>query len=104
MGCPALDADAGHLLWAVSYESEPLRLGAGQPAPRWIGPPCLLSEGNLFAAASESVPLLNLGFQPEDIKSLPPGFAITIVDGKFIDQRIYVDNTPVFEALAREGA
>ena len=29
---------------------------------------------------------------------------ITIVDGKFIDQRIYVDNSPVFEALAQEGA
>ncbi|HUQ70423.1 MAG TPA: PQQ-binding-like beta-propeller repeat protein, partial [Planctomycetaceae bacterium] len=50
----ALDAEAGHLLWAVSYESEPLRLGAGQPAPRWIGPPCLLSEGNLFAAPLDS--------------------------------------------------
>ena len=28
---------------------------------------------------------------------------ITIVDGKFVDQRIYVDNAPVFEALKREG-
>ncbi|WP_329353157.1 nuclear transport factor 2 family protein [Streptomyces sp. NBC_01261] len=27
---------------------------------------------------------------------------ITIVDGKFVDQRIYVDNAPVFEALERE--
>jgi outer membrane protein assembly factor BamB len=46
----ALDADAGHLLWAVSYESEPLRLGAGQPTPRWIGPPCLVADGRVFAA------------------------------------------------------
>lgn len=27
---------------------------------------------------------------------------ITVVDGKFVDQRIYVDNTPVFEAIERE--
>ncbi|MCL8011285.1 nuclear transport factor 2 family protein [Streptomyces sp. AS02] len=27
---------------------------------------------------------------------------ITIVDGKFVDQRIYVDNAPVLEALERE--
>ena len=40
-------------------------------------------EGPLFAAASESVALLNLGFQPESIKSLLPGQAITIVDGQF---------------------
>ncbi|WP_405667244.1 nuclear transport factor 2 family protein [Streptomyces sp. NBC_01166] len=29
---------------------------------------------------------------------------ITIVDGKFVDQRIYVDNAPVFDALERESA
>ncbi|MEU6443112.1 nuclear transport factor 2 family protein [Streptomyces sp. NPDC047046] len=29
---------------------------------------------------------------------------ITIVGGKFVDQRIYVDNAPVFEALGRENA
>jgi hypothetical protein len=27
---------------------------------------------------------------------------ITVVDGKFVDQRIYVDNAPLFEALERE--
>ena len=37
----------------------------------------------MFAAASESVALLNLGFHPENIKSLEPGSAITIVDGRF---------------------
>jgi amidophosphoribosyltransferase len=41
----------------------------------------------LFAAASESVALLNLGFAPESIKSLLPGQAITIVDGRFEVQR-----------------
>ncbi len=38
-------------------------------------------EGPLFAAASESVALLNLGFPSECIKSLLPGQAITITDG-----------------------
>ncbi|WP_327726597.1 nuclear transport factor 2 family protein [Streptomyces sp. NBC_00487] len=28
---------------------------------------------------------------------------ITIADGKFVDQRIYVDNAPVFEALERQN-
>jgi ketosteroid isomerase-like protein len=28
---------------------------------------------------------------------------ITIVDGKFVDQRIYVDNAPLFEALERDN-
>jgi len=41
----------------------------------------------LFAAASESVALLNLGFAPENIKSLLPGQAITIVDGEFAIER-----------------
>src|SRR5262249_23657017 len=44
-------------------------------------------EGPLFAAASESVALLNLGFQPESIKSLLPGQAITITDGRFEIER-----------------
>ena len=29
---------------------------------------------------------------------------ITILDGKFVDQRIYVDNAPLFEALERENS
>src|SRR5258705_1933527 len=51
--------------------------------PLGIKPLCYAKEGNLFAAASESVPLLNLGFHPESIKSLPPGHAITITGGEF---------------------
>ncbi|MBI81676.1 MAG: amidophosphoribosyltransferase [Planctomycetaceae bacterium] len=55
--------------------------------PLGIKPLCYALQGPLFAAASESVALLNLGFDPENIKSLQPGSAITIVDGKFsIDQ------------------
>ena len=43
---------------------------------------CYALEGPLFAAASESVALLNLGFSPESIESLLPGQAITIRDGQ----------------------
>jgi amidophosphoribosyltransferase len=49
--------------------------------PLGIKPLCYGIEGPLFAAASESVPLLNLGIAPENIHSLEPGCAITIVDG-----------------------
>jgi amidophosphoribosyltransferase len=55
--------------------------------PLGIKPLCYALEGNLFAAASESVPLLNLGFQPESIKSLEPGCAITITGGQFAIER-----------------
>ena len=50
--------------------------------PLGIKPLCYAIEGPMFAAASESVALLNLGFKPESIVSLLPGQAVTIVDGK----------------------
>lgn len=50
--------------------------------PLGIKPLCYAREGTLFAAASESVALFNLGFKPENIKSLLPGQAITITDGR----------------------
>ena len=46
--------------------------------PLGIKPMCYVHEGPVFAAASESVALLNLGFETEQIKSLPPGHAILI--------------------------
>jgi amidophosphoribosyltransferase len=55
--------------------------------PLGIKPLSYALEGPLFAAASESVALLNLGFAPESIKSLLPGQAATIVDGQFELQR-----------------
>ena len=51
--------------------------------PLGLRPLCYAKEGQLFAAASESVALLNLGFSPESIKSLTPGHAITITNGHF---------------------
>lgn len=50
--------------------------------PLGIKPICYAIEGPLFAAASESVALLNLGFNPENIQSLAPGHAILISDNK----------------------
>ncbi|QDT70126.1 Amidophosphoribosyltransferase [Planctomycetes bacterium MalM25] len=47
-------------------------------------------QDNLFASASESVALLNLGFDPDNIHSLEPGEAITIVDGRMKVER-YID-------------
>jgi amidophosphoribosyltransferase len=46
--------------------------------PLGVKPLCYAVEGPLFAAASESVALLNVGFAPESIKSVPPGQAIII--------------------------
>ena len=49
--------------------------------PLGIRPVCYAIEGSLFAAASESVALANLGFATENIKSLEPGWAIFIENG-----------------------
>ena len=50
--------------------------------PLGIRPLCWAREGDLFAAASESVALANLGFRAESIKSLEPGQAVIIQQGK----------------------
>ena len=60
--------------------------------PLGIKPLCYAKEGPLFAAASESVALDNLGFQRESIKNLAPGEAILISDGKFSIER-YAEST-----------
>jgi amidophosphoribosyltransferase len=49
--------------------------------PLGIRPLCYAVEGPLFAAASESVALANLGFRRESIKSLEPGHAVIIQNG-----------------------
>ncbi len=53
--------------------------------PRGIRPLCWAVDGPLFAAASESVPLTNLGFQ--DVRSLAPGEIIAIQDGQIRRER-----------------
>jgi amidophosphoribosyltransferase len=55
--------------------------------PLGIKPLCYALEGSLFAAASESVALLNLGFEPDSIRSLLPGHLIIVrPDGVKIKQ------------------
>ena len=48
---------------------------------------CYAIDGPLFAAASESVALFNLGFERESIKSLEPGTAVVISDGEIKIER-----------------
>lgn len=54
--------------------------------PKGIRPLCVAQDGPLFAAASESVPLLNLGFH--NIRSLEPGEMILIQDGQVRQESI----------------
>jgi amidophosphoribosyltransferase len=49
--------------------------------PLGLRPLCYAFDGSLFAAASESVALVNLGFPADEIESLQPGEAVTITDG-----------------------
>jgi amidophosphoribosyltransferase len=49
--------------------------------PLGIRPLCYAVEGPLFAAASESVALANLGFRRDSIRSLEPGHAVIIQNG-----------------------
>lgn len=44
--------------------------------PLGFRPLCIVEEGSLFAAASESLPLANLGFQTDRIRSLEPGHLV----------------------------
>jgi amidophosphoribosyltransferase len=53
--------------------------------PLGIRPLCYAQDGPLFAAASESVPLLNLGFR--DVRSLEPGEMILIQDNQISKER-----------------
>src|SRR5262245_6157748 len=55
--------------------------------PLGLRPLCYAVEGPLFAAASESVALLNLGFAPESLKPLLPGQAVSITEGTLEIQR-----------------
>ena len=55
--------------------------------PLGIKPMCYAIEDSLFAAASESVALVNLGFPASAVKSLEAGTAITISNGKIEIER-----------------
>lgn len=49
--------------------------------PHGIKPLCYAFDGDLFAAASESVALFNLGFEPNEIKDVKPGEIIVVKPG-----------------------
>ena len=59
--------------------------------PKGFRPLCFAQDGPLFAAASESVPLLNLGFT--NIQSLEPGEMIVIQDNRIRRVR-YAERRP----------
>jgi amidophosphoribosyltransferase len=59
---------------------------------RGFRPLCYAQDGPLFAAASESVPLLNLGFR--NIRSLEPGEMIVIQDNQVRFERFAPRQTP----------
>jgi amidophosphoribosyltransferase len=60
--------------------------------PRGFRPLCIAQDGPLFAAASESVPLLNLGFSK--VESLQPGEMVLIQDGRIRRERVAPRQTP----------
>ncbi len=60
--------------------------------PNGFRPLCYAQDGPLFAAASESVPLLNLGFT--NVHSLEPGEMILIEDGEVRHERFAEPRTP----------
>jgi amidophosphoribosyltransferase len=60
--------------------------------PHGFRPLCYAQDGPLFAAASESVPLLNLGFR--EVHSLPPGEMILIQEGRVRRERFAPRQTP----------
>jgi amidophosphoribosyltransferase len=60
--------------------------------PHGFRPLCYSQDGPLFAAASESVPLLNLGFT--DVKSLEPGTMIVVQDGIIRHERFAPPTEP----------
>src|SRR5690349_19860751 len=60
--------------------------------PMGFRPLCYAQDGPLFAAASESVALLNLGFH--DVQSLEPGEMIVIQDGEVQKVRFAAPVTP----------
>jgi amidophosphoribosyltransferase len=60
--------------------------------PNGFRPLCIAQDGPLFAAASESVALLNLGFR--EVRSLEPGELVLIQDGEVHIERFAPRQTP----------
>ena len=57
--------------------------------PHGIKPLCYAFDGSFFAAASESVALFNLGFQPEEIQDVPPGGVVIVTPTGGVEVKQY---------------
>ena len=55
--------------------------------PHGFRPLCYADRDGFFAAASESVALTNLGFEPDEVQDLEPGCAVLIEDGELRVER-----------------
>lgn len=55
--------------------------------PLGIRPLCYAIQGSLFAAASESIALSNMGFDDSNIRNLTPGHAVIIQNGQLTIQK-----------------
>jgi amidophosphoribosyltransferase len=62
--------------------------------PLGLRPLCYAIDGPVFAAASESVPLLNLGFDEDEIVSLEPGEMVVVSGGQITKRRYAERRTP----------
>lgn len=62
--------------------------------PLGIRPLAYAFDGSLFAAASESVALANLGFAEEEIKSVKPGCAVVIENNEVIEKQFVAPRQP----------
>ena len=60
--------------------------------PRGIKPLCYACDGSLFAAASESVALFNLGFSNSEIRDVPPGGCVVVKPDGSVTERLYADS------------
>ena len=50
--------------------------------PLGLRPLCWAREGRMFAVASESVALSNLGFRRENVRDVEPGAVVSVIDGE----------------------
>ena len=64
--------------------------------PLGFKPLCYAIEGSLFAAASESVALFNLGFSAESIKNVEPGQVIIVNEHGIRFEKFAEKNTPAY--------
>ncbi|MDO5308631.1 MAG: amidophosphoribosyltransferase [Planctomycetia bacterium] len=60
--------------------------------PHGIKPLCYAFDGSLFAAASETVALFNLGFTPEQIVDVPAGAMVIVTPERGVELRKFAES------------